>query len=86
MPPDRAYYILFTTIHEVLKAEQLLKGREVDIEVVPVPRSLSSDCGVCIRSKAAPEVLAGLLGGMAGSRCFLFDGTGYTQVTIFADG
>lgn len=86
MPPHKAYYILFTTIHEVLKAEQLLKGREKDIEVVPVPRSLSSDCGVCIRSEAAPEVLAGLLGDMAGYRCFLFDGTGYTQVTITSGG
>jgi len=86
LSPDKVYYILFTTIHEVLKAEQLLKGHEKDIEVVPVPRSLSSDCGVCIRSKAAPEVFAGLLGGMAGSRCFLFDGTGYEQVTITTGG
>jgi len=82
LPGDKVYYILFTTIHEVLKAEQLLKGREVHLEVVPVPRSISSDCGVCIRSEAAPEVLAGLLGGMAGTRCFLFDGTGYKQVAI----
>ena len=82
MPPDRVYYILFTTIHEVLKAEQTLKDRGVDMELVPVPRSLSSDCGVCLRSKASLETLAELFGTMAGARCFLFDGAEYAQVSM----
>jgi hypothetical protein len=77
LPQDRSYYILFVTIHEVLRVEKLLKSREVDVEVVPVPRSLSSDCGVCIKSKASIKTLIDLLGDMKNIRCFLFDGAEY---------
>ncbi len=77
MPEDNEYYILFTTIHEVLKAEKLFKSKAVDADVVPVPRKLSSDCGVCIKSSAGPEVLGAILDGMAGVQCFVFDGTDY---------
>ncbi len=78
MPENSEYYILFTTIHDVLKAEKLFKAQAVDAEVVPVPRKLSSDCGVCIKSSAAPETLGGILDGMAGVRYFVFDGTDYS--------
>ena len=78
MPHDRVYYLIFVTIHDVLKAERTLKDAGLDVEVVPVPRSLSSDCGVCIKSGTESDVLAGLLGRMAGIRCFAFDGTEYT--------
>jgi hypothetical protein len=77
LPEDNAYFILFTTIHEVLKVEKLFKARAVDAEVVPVPRKLSSDCGVCIKMSAAPETLGGILDGMAGVQCFVFDGIDY---------
>jgi hypothetical protein len=74
---DRAYYLLFVTIHDVLKAERLLKDQDVDVEVVPVPRAISTDCGVCIRSRAAGKVLSGLLGDVKGLTCFFFDGADY---------
>jgi hypothetical protein len=71
------YFILFKTIHDVLKAEKALKNRSVEGEVVPVPRVLSSDCGVCIKSAADAGVLAGLFHGMQGVRCFVYDGVEY---------
>lgn len=74
---DKAYYILFHTIHEVLRVEKLLKSNNLDAEVVPVPRNLSSDCGVCIKSKARVEELIGLLGNMEDIKCFMFDGIEY---------
>ena len=79
MSRDRVLYLLFTTIHDVLKAEKRLKSGKVDVEVVPVPRSLSSDCGVCIKSSEPAHVLVSLLGDIAGLRCFVFDGTEYRQ-------
>ncbi len=79
MPRDRVHYLLFTTIHDVLKAEKRLKSGKVNMEVVPVPRSLSSDCGVCVKSSEPSHVLVSLLGDMAGLRCFVFDGTEYRQ-------
>jgi hypothetical protein len=77
LPADNQYYILFATIHDVLKAEKLFKGSAIDAEVVPVPRKLSSDCGVCIKSSNAPETLGAVLEGMTGIRCFAFDGADY---------
>jgi hypothetical protein len=74
---DRLYFLIFATIHDVLKAERTLKDAAVDVEVIPVPRVLSSDCGVCIKSGEEPDVLAPLIGHMKGVRCFVFDGTGY---------
>jgi hypothetical protein len=69
--------LIFATVHDVLKAERTLKDADVDVEVVPVPRSLSSDCGVCIKSGTESDILVGFLGHMAGIRCFAFDGTEY---------
>ena len=39
---------LFDSIHFVLKAERLFKERNVEIDLVPVPKSLSADCGMAI--------------------------------------
>ncbi len=54
--------ILFHTSSHAIRAEKLLKEREIACRLTPVPRHLSSDCGVCIRlaacdGDAAREVL-----------------------------
>ena len=41
--------ILFPSIHFALRAEKLMKGRGIPMKLIPVPRHLSSDCGVCLR-------------------------------------
>jgi len=41
-------YLLFNSIHYVMKAEELLKDARIIIDLVPVPREISSDCGMCI--------------------------------------
>ena len=40
--------ILFSSIHFVLQAEKLIKGKGFSIDLIPVPRQLSSDCGICM--------------------------------------
>jgi len=40
--------ILFDSIHHVVAAEKVLKERGVWIDLVPVPRVLSADCGMAI--------------------------------------
>jgi len=40
---------IFNSIHRVMKAEKVLKERRQDILLIPVPRSLASDCGLAIR-------------------------------------
>ncbi|NWF54363.1 MAG: DUF3343 domain-containing protein [Syntrophaceae bacterium] len=41
--------LLFPSVHFVIQAEKLIKSRGFPIKVIPVPRELSSDCGVCLR-------------------------------------
>lgn len=52
--------ILFPSIHFALRAEKLLKAKGISYKLIPVPRHLSSDCGVCLRIpwEKKEEVLA----------------------------
>jgi len=40
---------IFHSIHRVMKAEKVLKRERLDILLIPVPRQLTSDCGLAIR-------------------------------------
>ncbi|OGQ88789.1 MAG: hypothetical protein A2512_04090 [Deltaproteobacteria bacterium RIFOXYD12_FULL_56_24] len=51
-----SYVAIFLSIHYVLKAEQLLKAGGIPLDVVPVPREISGDCGMAITF--APAQLA----------------------------
>lgn len=41
--------ILFPSVHFALRAEKLMKQKGILHKLIPVPRQLSSDCGVCLR-------------------------------------
>jgi hypothetical protein len=41
--------VLFHSTSGALMAEKLLKKAGIAYKIIPVPRHLSSDCGVCIR-------------------------------------
>ncbi|MGA3083947.1 MAG: DUF3343 domain-containing protein [Thermodesulfobacteriota bacterium] len=41
--------VLFYSVNGALLAEKLLKKKEIEYKLIPVPRHLSSDCGVCLR-------------------------------------
>jgi hypothetical protein len=56
MVKDQEYVAIFHSIHRVLRAEQLLKRAGVAFLLIPVPRKLTSDCGLALR--IAPEHLA----------------------------
>lgn len=44
-----ATILLFYTSNHAFRAERLLKARAIACQLIPVPRDLSSDCGVCLR-------------------------------------
>jgi hypothetical protein len=46
---------VFESVHRVMKAEKLLKGKGLKIDLIPVPREISSDCGVAIELSADSE-------------------------------
>jgi hypothetical protein len=41
--------VLFASTHFAIRAEKIAKEKGLDVKLVPVPRQLSSDCGVCLR-------------------------------------
>lgn len=45
---DYAVILVYSTTH-ALQIEKLLTERGMDCKMIPVPRHLSSDCGVCVR-------------------------------------
>lgn len=63
-PPYTVF--LFPSVSHVLKAEKILKARGIPHKLIPVPRHISSDCGVCLRvaveqQELAAEALQGLV-------------------------
>lgn len=41
--------LIFRGTHQVMSAEKNLKGAGVPMRLIPVPRRLTSDCGLAIR-------------------------------------
>ena len=44
--------ILFHSTSHAIRAEKILQESGISCKMIPVPRHLSSDCGVCIRVEA----------------------------------
>ncbi len=80
MQKDKSYFLLFHTIHDVLKAERILKKEKVSHELVPVPRNLSSDCGMCIQLTDNLEEVKNQIKYIGLARCFFFDGKTYIEL------
>lgn len=41
-------YILFSSVSQVIQAEKSLSNLKDLFRIVPIPRSVSSDCGMCL--------------------------------------
>jgi len=52
-----AVILIYSTSH-ALRAEKLLSGVGIANKLIPVPRHLSSDCGVCVRIANADRTAA----------------------------
>jgi len=46
---EKYHVILFDSVHHALRSEKILKGMGIPHKLIPVPRHISSDCGVCLR-------------------------------------
>jgi hypothetical protein len=47
--------VLFESVSHALQAEKIIKAANIPCKLIPVPRQLSSDCGVCMRFSAAHQ-------------------------------
>jgi len=62
MSSDQHAVVLVYSTSYALRAEKVLAGAEIDCKLIPVPRQLSSNCGICVRvrqddSEAARQAL-----------------------------
>ncbi len=65
MTDQHSYYvILFKAVSYALKAEKILKQEGLPHKLIPVPKHISSDCGVCLRIDVdAKDKIVALLSG-----------------------
>ncbi|HSJ54326.1 MAG TPA: DUF3343 domain-containing protein [Anaerolineae bacterium] len=47
-PPEYAVLLVHATSH-AMRVEKLLRDGGLTCKLIPVPRHISSDCGVCVR-------------------------------------
>ncbi|PKN77240.1 MAG: hypothetical protein CVU52_01270 [Deltaproteobacteria bacterium HGW-Deltaproteobacteria-10] len=43
------FVLLFKSVSYVLKAEKILKQEGLAHKLIPVPKHISTDCGICLR-------------------------------------
>jgi hypothetical protein len=77
---NRTFFLLFRSIHDVLKAEKHLKKNAAVFELVPVPRQISSECGVCIKSASSLKDLLSSSGAPEADRCYVYEEGQYILV------
>lgn len=55
-----ALILVYSTSH-ALRAEKILEQAGIDCKLIPVPRRISSDCGICVRVRQSDEDRAAYL-------------------------
>ncbi|MGD8441262.1 MAG: selenide, water dikinase SelD [Holophagae bacterium] len=59
---DRDLLVVFGTVQRVMRSERVARDRGLDVDAVPAPRSVSSQCGVVLEARSAEAgVLADVL-------------------------
>ena len=49
----RYFVMLFKSVSYVLKAEKILQKEGLPHKLIPVPKHISADCGICLRFEPA---------------------------------
>lgn len=53
--------LLFSSVHQVMRTEKLLKEKGIEVDLIPVPRDISSDCGIAVELSRESEEKALLI-------------------------
>ena len=70
---------LFESVHRVMRAEKVLKEKGIEVDLIPVPREISSDCGVAVEVSKESEEEAFLIleeRRISIAECYTKDSTG----------
>ena len=60
---------LLPSVSHVLRAEKILQKAAIPVKLIPVPKEISTDCGVCLRfapelAESVERILAGNIEGL----------------------
>jgi hypothetical protein len=59
--------VIFKSVNQTMWADKLLKVKGIPHKLIPVPRHISADCGVCLRILPDhAEAVVSVLGGVEG--------------------
>lgn len=47
--PEAFAVVIVESVSHALQAEKMFKAENIPCKLIPIPRHLSSDCGVCLR-------------------------------------
>lgn len=75
--------LIFNSVHKVMRVEKILKEAGFDVRIMPVPRQLSSDCGLSIAFKVEDErpIRESLEGnGFAAEGVYRTDGDAFVKI------
>ena len=70
---------LFESVHRVMRAEKVLKEKGIEVDLIPVPREISSDCGVAVELSQESEEKAFIIlseNRISMSECYTKDSKG----------
>ncbi len=58
------HVVLFKSVSYALKAEKIVKAAGLPYKLIPVPKQISADCGICMRFESAfqDQIIAALAG------------------------
>jgi selenide,water dikinase len=51
MPPKRDILLVFGTVQKVMAAERAAAAQHLDVDVIPAPRAVSSECGMVLEAR-----------------------------------
>ena len=71
--------LLFSSVHQVMRTEKLLKEKGIEVDLIPVPRDISSDCGIAIKLSKESEEKALLIlreNRISTTECYTKDSSG----------
>ena len=51
-------YFLFNSTQDAIKSDKICREANIPVTVVPVPRELSSECGIALES--GPEIISAI--------------------------
>ena len=61
---EKYLVMIFPATSYALKAEKILKVENIAYKLIPIPRHIDSDCGICLRfTKEAKEKIVAALAG-----------------------